>query len=323
LKTGDKFTKLFYATDVHGSDRTFQKFISCWKSYGVNNLILGGDITGKMVVPIVEKANGEFESEFLGQKWTGKRDDLENLERRISLVGFYPYVIGEAEKSELDSNPQKLNEVYDRLVSERLERWIKLTEEKLRETGVKVYMTGGNDDPQSVEKIIKSSNYVIDPEGQVITLDEKYEMASLADSNPTPWNTPRECSEEDLEKKISAMVSQIKNIRKCIFNFHVPPKDSTIDTAPKLDASVTPPRYVVESGVQIMVGVGSSAVRKAIEKHQPLLGLHGHIHESRGAVKIGRTLCLNPGSEYGEGILRGVIVTLKEDGVKGYQFTSG
>jgi Icc-related predicted phosphoesterase len=323
LKSGDKFTKLFYATDVHGSDRTFQKFTSCWKSYGVNNLILGGDITGKMVVPIVEKANGEFESEFLGQKWTGKRDDLENLERRISLVGFYPYIIGEAEKSELDANPQRLNEVYERLVSERLEKWIKLTEEKLRETGVKVYMTGGNDDPQSVEKIIRNSNYVIDPEGQVITLDEKYEMASLADSNPTPWNTPRECSEEDLEKKIDTMVSQIKDARKCIFNFHVPPKDSTLDTAPKLDASVTPPRYVVESGVQIMVGVGSSAVRKAIEKHQPLLGLHGHIHESRGAVKIGRTLCLNPGSEYGEGILRGVIVTLKEDGVKGYQFTSG
>jgi len=322
LKTEEKFTRLFYATDVHGSVRTFQKFISCWKSYDVNNLILGGDITGKMVVPIVEKSNGEYESEFLGQKWTGRKGDLGELERRISIVGFYPYIVKEDEKTELDTNPQKLNEVYDRLVTERLDRWIKLAEEKLRDTGVNVYITGGNDDPPYVEQIIRSSNFVIDPEGQVTAIG-KYEMVSLADSNPTPWKTPRECSEEDLEKKINAMISMIKDMKKCIFNFHVPPKDSTIDTAPKLDASVSPPKYVVESGVQIMVGVGSSAVRKTIEKYQPILGLHGHIHESRGAIKIGRTLCLNPGSEYGEGILRGVIVTLKDDNVKGYQFTSG
>lgn len=322
MKTEEKFTRLFYATDVHGSVRTFQKFISCWKSYDVNNLILGGDITGKMVVPIVEKSNGEYESEFLGQKWTGRKGDLGELERRISIVGFYPCLVKEDEKTELDTNPQKLNEVYDRLVTERLDRWIKLAEEKLRDTGVNVYITGGNDDPPYVEQIIRSSNFVIDPEGQVTAIG-KYEMVSLADSNPTPWKTPRECSEEDLEKKINAMISMIKDMKKCIFNFHVPPKDSTIDTAPKLDASVSPPKYVVESGVQIMVGVGSSAVRKTIEKYQPILGLHGHIHESRGAIKIGRTLCLNPGSEYGEGILRGVIVTLKDDNVKGYQFTSG
>jgi Icc-related predicted phosphoesterase len=323
LKTADKFTKVFYATDVHGSDRTFQKFVSCWKSYGVNNLILGGDITGKMVIPIVEKANGEFDSEFLGQKWTGKREDLDDFERRTSVVGYYPYITKEDEKRELDTNPQKLEEVYDRLVVERLQRWIKLAEEKLRDTGVKIYMTGGNDDPHYVEKIIRSSSYVINPQGEAVTLDGKYKMISLADSNPTPWKTPRECSEDDLEKKIEEMVSQVKDVKKCIFNFHVPPKDSTIDTAPKLDASVTPPKYVVESGVQIMEGVGSSAVRKTIEKYQPILGLHGHIHESRGAVRIGRTLCLNPGSEYGEGILRGVIVTLKGDSVKGYQLTSG
>jgi Icc-related predicted phosphoesterase len=323
LKTGDKFTRIFYATDVHGSVRTFQKFISCWKSYGVSNLILGGDITGKMVVPIIERSNGEYESEFLGQKWTGRKDGLDELEHRISIVGFYPYIVKEDEKTELDTNPKKLNEVYDRLVTERLEKWIKLAEEKLRDTGVNVYITGGNDDPPYIEQIIRSSNFVIDPEGQVTTIDGKYEMVSLADSNPTPWKTPRECTEEELEKKIESMISKVKDVKKCIFNFHVPPKDSTIDTAPKLDASVSPPKYVVESGVQIMVGVGSSAVRRTIEKHQPTLGLHGHIHESRGAIKIGRTLCLNPGSEYGEGILRGVIVTLKDDSVKGYQFTSG
>jgi hypothetical protein len=64
-------------------------------------------------------------------------------------------------------------------------------------------------------------------------------------------------------------------------------------------------------------------VRKAIEKFQPLLGLHGHIHESRSAEKIGRTLCVNPGSEYGEGVMRGVVIELEENKVKDYAFTQG
>ena len=49
-----------------------------------------------------------------------------------------------------------------------------------------------------------------------------------------------------------------------------------------------------------MIHAGSTAVRASIEKHQPLVGLHGHIHESKGFVTLGRTLCLNPGSEYGK-----------------------
>jgi Icc-related predicted phosphoesterase len=323
LKSGDKFTKIFYATDVHGSERTFQKFINCWRSYEVKILILGGDITGKMAIPIIDEGNGNFECEFQGQKWTGGKEDLEDLKRRASVIGSYPFVVNAEEKKELDANPTKLNEAYDRLAVERLEKWLRLAEEKLKDTGVMVYITGGNDDPTFIENVIRRSSYVIDPEGQVVAINDQYEMASLADSNPTPWKTPRECSEDELERKIEAMISQVKDVKKCIFNFHVPPKDSTIDTAPKLDGSVFPPRYVVEGGVQVTIGAGSLAVRRAIEKHQPILGLHGHIHESRGAINIGRTLCLNPGSEYGEGILRGVIVTLKGDSVKGYQFTSG
>jgi hypothetical protein len=72
-----------------------------------------------------------------------------------------------------------------------------------------------------------------------------------------------------------------------------------------------------------MISVGSKAVRAAIEKYQPLVGLHGHIHESRSAQKIGRTTCINPGSEYGEGILRGCLVTFAEGVIEGFQMTSG
>jgi Icc-related predicted phosphoesterase len=69
--------------------------------------------------------------------------------------------------------------------------------------------------------------------------------------------------------------------------------------------------------------VGSKAVRTAIEKHYPLLGLHGHVHESRGKTALGRTLCFNPGSFYTEGILTGAVIDLDKKGVKRWFFFSG
>ena len=81
---------------------------------------------------------------------------------------------------------------------------------------------------------------------------------------------------------------------------------------------------MLRGGSPVISGVGSSAVRASIEAHQPLLALHGHIHESRGQVRLGRTVSLNPGSEYAEGVLRGVIVTLsRRKGLRGYQLVSG
>ena len=108
-----------------------------------------------------------------------------------------------------------------------------------------------------------------------------------------------------------------------IFNMHVPPVDSTLDTCPRLDTSTDPPTMITSGGEPVMFGAGSQAVRAAIEKYQPLLSLHGHIHESRGVIQIRRTTAINPGSEYGEGILRGTIVNLQDGKVKSTQMTSG
>jgi hypothetical protein len=208
-------------------------------------------------------------------------------------------------------------------MKERLEGWVKLIEEKLRGTDVKVYITGGNDDPYEVETILRSSNFIIDPEGEVVKIDENKEMISSGYSNPTPWKTPREVSEERLKEEIEKMTSKVQDMKNCIFNIHVPPKDSQLDTCPQLDDTVYPPKPVLKEGRLVEFGAGSSSVRAAIEKNQPLLGLFGHIHESRGAIKIGRTVCINPGSEYQEGILRGAIIDLKKDKIADYQLTSG
>jgi Icc-related predicted phosphoesterase len=313
--------RLFFATDVHGSEKCFLKFLNTPQPYKVNTLILGGDVTGKMIVPIVKTAEGTYTSEFLSSKYTLKSDkEVEDLEKKIRFTGYYPYRTTEDEMSEMRADPTKVDAVFTDVMIETLRRWMGMAEERLKGKGIKVFMTGGNDDRPEIEDVLKSSNYVVDPEGELLTLEGGYEMVSSGWSNPTPWKTPRECSEEDLAAKLDAMTSKVQDMSNCIFNLHVPPYDTGLDTCPKLDENLKP----VYAGSEIMmISAGSTAVRNAIEKYQPLLGLHGHIHESRGFIKIGQTLCLNPGSEYTEGMLRGVVVELYDKKVRSYLLTVG
>jgi Icc-related predicted phosphoesterase len=199
--------------------------------------------------------------------------------------------------------------------------WIKLAEERLKSSGTKCYISPGNDDTLAIDPIIQSSSYVECPEGKVVMIDDQHEMISCGYSNMTPWNCPRDISEEELGEKIASMASQVHDMERCIFNLHCPPYNTTIDQAPKLDKDLNP--SVQPGGGFEMAPVGSTAVRDAIQKHHPLLALHGHIHESKGTFKIGRTLCLNPGSEYAETILRGVLLDIDGNRIKDFLFTSG
>ena len=56
---------------------------------------------------------------------------------------------------------------------------------------------------------------------------------------------------------------------------------------------------------------------------QPLLGLHGHIHEATGVRRSGRTLAVNPGSDYSTGALNGALITLERDKVAAHQLVRG
>ncbi len=314
-------TRILFATDIHGSEKCFLKFLNTPKVYKANVLILGGDVTGKMLIPIVKRPDGTSAAEFLGTKYSLKSEsEVEDIEKKIRFTGYYPYRITEEEMQELRKDPAKVDTAFTDVMIDTLQRWINMAEERLRGSGVKVYMTGGNDDRPEIEKVLKGSDFVVDPEGDVINLDGQHEMLSSGWSNPTPWKTPRECSEDELASKLESMATRVQEMEKCVFNLHVPPYDSGLDTCPKLDENLKP---VYAGSEIIMTSAGSKAVRQALEKYQPVLGLHGHVHESRGFVKIGRTLCLNPGSEYTEGILRGVVVDLDEKGVKNYLMTAG
>ncbi len=320
------FTKLFFATDVHGSSRTFRKFVNAGTLYKIDVLVLGGDVTGKLLVPIIQDDQDSFHATVSGvRREVHTGEELENLQTMIDDLGFYWEIMDGETYHALKDDSVKVEDIFKQKARDRLLSWMKLADERLRGKPFKLYMTGGNDDDQWVVHAIEENQtqQLINPEERVVMVDELHPMVSLGFSNPTPWDTPRETDEDTLRELIEKTVKGIDDYKNVIFNFHAPPKDCTLDLAPMLDTSTDPPTPVVKAGQSIMIGVGSDAVREAIEKYQPLLALVGHIHESRGVAKIGRTTVVNPGSEYGEGMLRGAIINLQDGNVLSYQMTSG
>ena len=318
--------RVYFATDIHGSERTFRKFINCAKFYKVDHLIMGGDIMGKFMVPIVHEHDDHYRVTLQGVHETvDGADELQKLKERIETLGFYHVTVEEDVLHAMQDDQQAVDETFHRLARERLERWVALADERLDGTGVKWYVTGGNDDPPDVLTVFEQvhSEHVVPCEGRIIMVDDFYPMANCGYSNPTPWKTPREVEEEVLEGLLEEAVQGVDDYTNAIFNVHVPPYDCTLDDCPKLDWSTDPPSPIIVAGVPQSAPAGSTAVRKVIEKYQPLLALTGHIHESRGLVNLGRTTVINPGSEYGEGIIRGCIITLQPGKILGYQMTSG
>jgi Icc-related predicted phosphoesterase len=315
--------RFFFASDIHGSEVCFKKFINAGKHYEVDAIILGGDIVGKMVVPIVRRSDGSYVAEFLGDRKEIKASDeggIEKLEWGIKNNGFYPYHMDEERFNRIKADDQKKAEIFEEAIADSLERWIKIAEERLRGTDIKCFITPGNDDPLFIDDILATSDVIQNPEGECIELDRDHEMISAGYANITPWHCPRDIPEEELGEKLEALCSKVKRMSSCIFNVHCPPYNTILDVAPQLDDTLKP---ITVGGAIMEANVGSTAVLAAIEKYQPLLGLHGHIHESRGDCKIGRTICINPGSEYSQGILRGVLAVLGSDKVKNYVLTGG
>jgi Icc-related predicted phosphoesterase len=314
-------SRIYFITDVHGSTRCFKKFLNAAKFYKADTLILGGDVTGKVLTPIVEVGDGSYRASYQGSDVVLKNNqEVESFLAKAADSGSYTHVVSQAEFRELAENPAKVTQLFTEVMVGRMKDWMKLAEERLGKSQIKCYISPGNDDLFELDPVVSSSDYVVNPEGRVVDLDGGHEMITLGYTNHTPWNSPREVDEEVLTQKISAMADNVRNMKSAIFNIHVPPIDTVIDQAPHVDKDL---KIVVKAGNVEMISAGSSACRAAITKYQPMLGLHGHIHESRGIVKIGKTLCANPGSEYGEGILRGFLGEIDGEKIKSYLLTSG
>lgn len=320
-----KPTRLFFATDLHASERAFRKFINAGKFYNVDVLVMGGDVVGKLVVPILRERNGKYRATYGDQTHEVEtQEELKRLQAQLGMMGYYFRVMDQEEFRALEHDRTAIEQLFHTLARERLTQWIEFADARLSETRVTCFMMGGNDDAPDILQVLSDakSEYVIPCEDKVVPLDAEHTMLSLGYSTPTPWHTPREISDEQLGQKIEALACQVPDLSRCVFNLHDPPKESSLDLCAMVEDG-NPPRHVLKGGQPVMHSAGSAAVRYAIETFQPLLGLHGHIHESPGVIRIGRTLCVNPGSEYNEGILRGMIAIFQNGKLQGHQLTAG
>lgn len=318
-QAGASTLELYYASDVHGSEQCWRKFLGAGRFYGVQALVMGGDLTGKAIVPIT--VDGEsFHVHFLGEDQSGSgTEELKKLEAAIRYNGMYPWPASADEVARAEADAAMRSRLFERVMVEELQRWIDLADERMSEYGIDVFVMPGNDDPWSCDAVIAAASHVTACDEKVVRVGA-HEMISCAYANPTPWNSPRELDEDALYTKLRGLVEQVESPATAIFNLHVPPHDSGIDTANEMNPDLT---LVYKSGQPNPISVGSTAVRQIIEEYQPLLALHGHIHESRGEARIGRTLCINSGSEYNSGRIHGVTVKLAPSEVVSHQFVIG
>ncbi len=311
--------KIFFATDIHGSEVCWRKFLNSAAFYKADLVILGGDVTGKAMVPITAQG-GYWQTTWRGQTYQlESKQQLDDMIARIRNSGFYPAVVSPDELSHLGANQSAVGERFEQEMISSLDRWLDMADGKLHGGQIPCILNGGNDDIFEIDSVIESSPCVSFAEGKLMDLDG-FSLVSMGWTNPTPWNTYREAAEDKLADKIEAVAELVPDMGRAIFNFHAPPYGTGLDEAPALDENLRPMH-----GGAVMKPVGSTAVRDAIMKHQPMLSLHGHIHESRAIKRMGRTMAMNPGSVYGDGVLQGAVIDLdaKKGKVSRYLLVNG
>jgi len=309
--------RVFYATDLHGSEVCWRKFLNAAKFYDADVLICGGDMTGKAMIPLVEDGDS-YELTLAGVSQRVSRAEVADVESQVQRKGYYPVRMTSAEVAELERDPDKVQKLFTEQMCKTVERWMDMAEEKLKDSRVRIFVAPGNDDEIEIDDVIANAKRVELAEGRCIDIGG-YEMISSGWANPTPWHTYREAPEEELTRRMEPMIREIKDMSRAIFNFHPPPYGTNLDEAPALDENLKPLH-----GGRALRHVGSTAVREAIDKHQPLISLHGHIHEGKGVTRIGKTLAINAGSAYEEGVLLAAIINLdQKKGIKNYQLVNG
>jgi Icc-related predicted phosphoesterase len=298
--------KVYFCTDIHGSDKCWKKFLAAPKFYGADVIIMGGDMTGKFIIPIVQDRKGRYTCRFAGMKRkASSKEELAALQKMIADSGAYSYLTTDEEVKEYEGNQPKIDKLFHRLIMERVDRWVEEAETKLAGTGVRVFASGANDDFFDVDQHLAQSALIEDPNGTVIDLDEGFQIIGMGYGNKTPWNCPRDIDEDELAHRIDDTVDLVRDPSRTIMSLHVPPLGSQLDLAPELSPDL---QLITTAGGLNMIPVGSTAVHDAILKYKPFLGLHGHIHESRGVMDLGGVPILNPGSEYSEGMLDGAVL---------------
>jgi Icc-related predicted phosphoesterase len=319
-RPGVRSIRLLQAADFHGSNAAFRKFLSAVKQHGAQHAIITGDLTGKAIVPIIRE-NGRHVGWLFGNREVLEtEDELRRFQQKVGDCGMYDHVCDAEEATRLDSDPDALHALFVEKMNARLTEWLDFSASYLQPLGVPLWLIPGNDDDRSVDPILDASEYATNVDHKVIELDEHHELVSLGDTSMTPWECPRDYPESHMVPTVKGLFEQVRNPAGAIVNMHCPPRGTSIDQAPSLNENL---EIEFEGGQVVMTSAGSAAIREGLETLQPLVSLHGHIHEARGTQRIGRTLCLNPGSESSEGVMKAAIVNLEPTRVKGYLLISG
>jgi uncharacterized protein len=316
-----KPTRIFFVADLHGSAICWRKFINAAKVYSADVLLVGGDIAAKTLTPVLED-QGVWSANVEGIPRTAHSlPDLERLEAALRDRATVPFRTTAKQWQELLEDPSALDRVFELRSVEELGQWLSWAHERLRTSGVRLLVGLGNDDFTPMESVIAADPVAELTDEAILWIDDQYEVLTIPYSNPTPWKTHRELSEDQIDRKIGELAGRLERPEAAIYNIHVPPYNTPLDLAPRLDRALT--KVMTPGGEAEMVHVGSRAVRSALERRQPLLALHGHIHESRGSTRFGRTLSVNCGSAYSEGALLGALVDLEGGRVRSSILTSG
>jgi Icc-related predicted phosphoesterase len=310
---------MYYASDVHGSEVCWRKFLGASRFYGAEALVMGGDLTGKAMVPIAA-TGGRYTAQFLGsERSADTEDELEELLKAVRYNGMYPWVASPEEIAAAAADEVRREALFDSVMLDELKRWIALADEKMEGRDVGIFVMAGNDDPWICDEVIASGSAVTACDGKIVRVGD-HEMISCSYANPTPWSSPRELDEDALYERLDGLAQQLEAPERSIFNLHVPPYDTGLDRAAEVNPDLT---LALRGGQPIEKPVGSKAVREIIERYQPALSVHGHIHESRGQAHIGKTLALNAGSQYNSGRIHGAVIQLQGSEVVSHQLTIG
>ncbi|HPF44500.1 MAG TPA: metallophosphoesterase [Syntrophomonadaceae bacterium] len=301
--------KIFYAADIHAAETTFRKFTNAGPFYKADLVIYGGDFCGKMVVPIINKGNNRYEATYYGSTVVLKGDsEIPDLKKTLRDAGFYFTDLTEAELNKITK--EDVERITKEEQMKRLSEWVELMDQRFAKNKIPCIVTPGNDDPLYIDEALEKLSYVKNGDGKVIEVNG-FEVLSLSYAHPTIFKFPRDISEEELAAKIDALAAQVKDMKKCIFNLHIPPYDTDLDQDTLYDEDLNP---ILDGDALASGATGSKAVRAAIEKYQPMLSLHGHVHNSRGVTVIGKTVCINPGSEYDQALLKGALIEVSAGG---------
>ena len=294
-----KYKRLLLAADLHGSEIVFRKFLSAATFYEADALLIGGDLTAKTIAPIVQQRDGRFRTRLSGlSREDLSAAELDPIEKSIADSGQYPVRLSEEEYASLRADPGKVEQLFTDQMIDQIRRWTRLAESHLSPVGIPLYWIGGNDDKPEALAHVTSTPHVQYIDEAVTRFDEDHEILGFGWTNPSPWRTPRELPEDQLEKRLGPLLDRVQDPSRCIYLMHAPPFGTGLDIAPKLDTSTDPPKPLTQGGQEILIPVGSTTFRDAILETQPVLGLHGHIHETKNAAKLKRSVCVDPGSEY-------------------------